>query len=445
MNKTFHFTSAMPFDDSFDVMVIGGGISGALAAAAAGREGAKTLLVERTGALGGMATSGLVLYWNGLSDGQHFIQSGLARYIVDKGRALMPDRRSVDIETCAGGSIDPELTKSLLDGLIETHNVKMLLLTSFCTAKLGDNGNIQAVITANKAGLQAYGAKVYIDATGDADVVAAAGAPYEKEAQMQPTTLCFAISGVSSYHYLFEPHMAAHNVGRLICTSDKYPNVKSVNLTNNLVGKDTVAFNAGHTWGIDGTDPADVTGALVTGRKIAGDIHRALCELRPNGFAGACLMTTANLPGIRETRRIVGDYVLSMDDYLNRRSFPDEIARNSNPIDIHPPTQKVSEEEFHTNNINRTNSYPACGRGESYGIPYRCLIPRELNNVLVAGRPISVARDIYGSTRVMGPCMSIGEAAGIAAAMAAEAGISPREVDAAVLRGKLREYGAYLP
>jgi len=151
---------------------------------------------------------------------------------------------------------------------------------------------------------------------------------------------------------------------------------------------------------------------------------------------------------VRETRRVIGDYCLTIDDYLARRSFPDEICRNAYGIDVHYSKQKALElaqksiEEVREAIQSRTKHY---GRGESFGVPYRCLTPRGLANVLVAGRCISTDRQVNGSIRIMACCLNTGEAAGLAAAMAASGGGDVHAVDTNDLRARLKGYGAYLP
>ena len=169
---------------------------------------------------------------------------------------------------------------------------------------------------------------------------------------------------------------------------------------------------------------------------MAVQFRDALAEYSPKAFGNAWLAQTAPLLGIRETRRIVGDYVLTREDYLARASFDDEICRNNYYLDVHVAPG------------NPKKSVQSCryGKGESHGIPYRCLLPKTLRNVLVAGRCISTERDVQGSTRVMPVCLAMGEAAGTAAALAASrSGDVRADVDTALLRQTLRENGAYLP
>jgi len=228
-----------------------------------------------------------------------------------------------------------------------------------------------------------------------------------------------------------------------ILASGRYPEIPDTHGNNNIIGPGTIGFNSGHLWDVDNTDPLSVSRAMVQGRKIADAFRRGLAEFFPEAFGNAFLSQTATLMGIRETRRIVGDYVLTLDDYLERRSFPDEICRNAYYIDVHNTVaeiEKINDPEWMATH---TFHY---GKGESHGIPYRCLTPKGIKNVLVAGRSISTDRKVQGSTRVMPVCLAMGEAAGTAAGFAATM-LDPdvHAVDVDRLRARLREEGAYLP
>ena len=229
-----------------------------------------------------------------------------------------------------------------------------------------------------------------------------------------------------------------------IIASGKYPLIADGHLCSNVIGPGTVGFNAGHLWKVDNTKPETVSAALVHGRAMAEQYAAALAEFCPRAFGNAFLVTTGSQMGIRETRRIIGDYVLTLEDYIARRSFPDEICRNSYFIDIHHALEDVEKDNAAgLEGLKHTIRY---GAGESHGIPYRCLTPRNLRNVLVAGRSVSCERIVQGSVRVMPVCLAMGEAAGIAAAHAAQNHEGDvHAVDIVRLRERLRKEGAYLP
>lgn len=434
----------IPVNNTWDVIVVGGGPAGCTAAAAAAREGAKTLLVEATGSLGGMGTSGLVPAWCPFSDKEIVIYRGLAMKVFESLKAQMPH---VSKEAMDWVPIDPEKLKRIYDELVLEAGVTVLFQTLLGSVETDDDGNVIALIIANKSGLQALQAKVYVDCTGDADVAAWAGAEYLKgdtnTGDLMPATHCFSLGNVDDYAYLNGPYLHNDNKNSPIfdiLRSGKYPLIPDSHICNNLIAPRTVGFNAGHLWDVDNTDAFSVSSALMQGRKLAAVYRDALAEYLPSSFGSSYVANTGALMGVRETRRIIGDYILSVDDYVNRRSFEDEICRNSYFIDIH------GTEEEEKRSGGKPEVIKRYGPGESHGIPYRCLTPRLLNNVLVAGRSISCVREVQGSVRVMPVCLAMGEAAGIAAALAVNLpGNNVHTVDVSILRKRLIEEGAFLP
>ncbi len=444
----------IPLDDSWDVIVVGGGPAGCAAAAASAREGAKTLLLEATGALGGMGTLGLVPWFCGYHDGEKIIARGLAERVLHECRDNTPHlKEAMESNPLATPAIDPELLKRIYDNLTQEMGSKVLFHTQLCDVEKRSDGEVSTLIAASKLGLQAYRARTYVDCTGDGDLAAWAGATYEKggeSGQMQPATLCFIIANVDENAlaagpriHFFDPDSPIHRAIR----SERYPDIIDLHTCNIKIGPGTFGFNTGHVYGVDNTDPASVSGALVHGRLMAAQYRDAFAEYHP-AFANSFLVATGSLLGARETRRIVGDYVLTIEDYLQCRSFKDEICRNAYGIDVHASKDEAlslagkTVDEVKTIIQQRTRHLP---KGGSLGIPYRCLTPRGIDNVLVAGRCISTDRYVNGSVRIMACCLNTGEAAGIAAAIAARGPGDVRSVDADELRQRLREHGAYLP
>ncbi len=432
----------LPLDESFDVIVVGGGPAGCTAATAAAREGARTLLVEATGCLGGMGTAGLVPAWCPFSDKEKIIYRGLAERVFRETTAGIAHIAPERLDWVA---IDPERLKRVYDDMVTEAGVTVLFNTAFIAVETQGDG-VDVIILANKAGVTAYRAKVYVDGTGDGDLAVWAGAQYEQGEEgtgdLQPVTHCFILSNVDTYGYQYNL-WGSHKAPLLaVLESGKYPLIPDRHFCNNLIGPGTVGFNSGHIWDVDNTDPMSVSKALIHGRKIAAQFRDGLAEFHPKAFGNAFLVATGSLMGIRETRRVIGDYLLTFEDYLARRSFPDEICRNSYPIDVHHPKEKIAD-NIAGNYHGMSHHYSA---GESHGIPYRCLTPRGLRNVLIAGRSISTDRITQGSTRVMPTCLAMGEAAGIAAAHAATTpGNDVHAVDTTRLRARLIEMGGYLP
>lgn len=437
----------IPLDDSWDVIVAGGGPAGCTAAIAAAREGAKTLLIENTGCLGGSGTSALVPAWCPFSDKEKIIYRGLAETVFNAAKAGMAH---VGAEALDWVPIDAERLKRVYDQLVTDAGVSVLFHTTLASVEKSERDDeVSAILIANKAGLSALRAKVYIDCTGDADLAAWAGATVRKGDEtgyIQPSTHCFILSNVDDYAYRHSPDLGWWNRDspvHAILASGQYPEIPDKHLCNNSVGPGAVGFNAGHVWDVDNTDPASVSRGLMTGRRLAAAYRDALAEFAPAAFGNAFLVNTGSVIGVRESRRITGDYTLTLDDYLERRSFPDEICRNSYFIDLHPTKAEHSDKIDDVTLATRFKHYE---KGESHGIPYRCLTPKGLKNVLVAGRSISCERIVQGSVRVMPVCLAMGEAAGLAAALAARATDSDvHAVDIPTLRARLLDHGAYLP
>ncbi|HAI14669.1 MAG TPA: FAD-dependent oxidoreductase [Phycisphaerales bacterium] len=435
----------LDMDDSWDVIVVGGGPAGCTAAASAAREGARTLLIEATGILGGMGTSALVPAWCPFTDKQKIIYRGMGETILKKCIAGMPH---VAEDQFNWTPIDAEQLKRIYDDLVTDAGVTVMFHSVLSAVDVDDQGNVQAIIISSKAGLTAYKAKVYVDCSGDADLAAWAGAEFQKgdeqTGEMQPGTHCFLLTNVDMYHHNHGPWLHGSNQNSPVhkmAADPEFDLIIDAHACNNIVGPGTIGFNAGHVWGVDNTDPFSLSKGLMQGRRFADQFQRALVKHHPKAYAGSFLVSTGSLLGIRETRRIIGDYILTRDDYIARRSFPDEIARNSYYLDVH---LSKSEKDMAEPELDKR-----CARyepGESHGIPYRCLTPKGLKNVLIAGRCISADRAVQGSTRVMPVCLVMGEAAGLAAAMAGQAqSIDTHAIDTNDLRSRLQAYGAYLP
>ncbi|GHT24704.1 hypothetical protein FACS189430_10100 [Bacteroidia bacterium] len=420
-------------DDQWDVIVVGGGPGGCTAAISAAREGAKTLLIEAMGQLGGMGTSGMIPAWCPFSDKEKIIYRGLAEKIFNESKKGVPHERANKLDWVA---INPEHLMSVYDKFVTKSGAKVLFFSRLASVEMSANDTIDALIVANKAGLTAFKAKVYIDATGDGDLAAWAGASFKRGNENgveQSSTLCFSFANVDTYNYVNGPDLRPNNKNSPIydiIRSGKYPLIDPSNplLCNNLIGPDSVGFNAGHLE-LDSTDPYSVSQAMITGRQIAAQHLEALKEYQPKTFGGSFIVRTASVLGARESRRIEGDYTFTLEDWKQRKSFEDEIGRNSYCIDVH----KVG-----------FVSPPEYKKGESHGIPYRCLTPKGLKNVLTAGRCISTDEDTFGSLRVMPPCLVTGEAAGMAASHAIkQSKPDVHKVDVQFLRKRLKEEGQY--
>jgi hypothetical protein len=437
MNYTVEKRDVMLCSD-YNVIVAGGGPAGIAAAISAAREGKRVALLEASGALGGMSTMGLVPSWCPFSDGEKIVYRGIAERIMKELKAQMPH---IPEELVDWVAIDPEKLKLLYDKLMQEYNVRVLFNITICGADV-ENGRIKAILAAHKCGISAFTADTFIDCTGDADLARFAGAQFlPDDIDIQPSSHCFMIGGVDpeAYNKCRLYGGLQESPIRKMIDSGRYPEIKDTHMCVAVIEPGIIGFNAGHIWDIDPSDPFSMSDALAEGRRIADAIYRGLREFEPEAFGRSYIVQTAPLMGIRQSRRVKGDYIIGIDDYIARRSFEDEIGRCCYYIDIHPPKSEVAEStDAYIGAEKRAMHY---GKGESYGIPYRCLTPAGLDNLLVAGRSISSDNTINASLRVMPPCFVTGEAAGIAAALSQG---NVHSVDTARLREKLTEYGAYI-
>ena len=435
MIDKLNFNRQVPLRYEVDVFVAGGGPAGVAAAIAARNQGAAVFLAESQGCFGGMGTSGLVPAFMRLTDGVNFLADGIGRQVYErmKQQAEVPWDRPHELVT-----IPVEALKRVYDEMVSEAEVEFTFATSVIALEV-NQGWIDHAVCYAKSGLFAVKARVYVDATGDGDLAVWAGAAFEKgdsQGNMMPGTLCSIWSDV-------DWERASGNDERALekAFSDGIFTVQDRHLPGMWRVSQTLAGgNVGHTFGVDGTDEVSLTQALLWGRLSLVEYERYYKQYLP-GFEKINLVVTGSLLGLRETRRITGDYVLCLDDFLDRAVFADEIGRYAYPIDIHASDPgKESYDQF-AEEFSRLRYAP----GESYGIPYRTLTPVGVHNLLVAGRCISSDRYIQGSVRVMPGCFITGQAAGVAAAMNAVSGASMHDLNIPELQRRLIELGAYLP
>lgn len=432
------FQKEIVTNEEYEVIVVGGGPSGCAAAIASARDGAKTLLVESTNCLGGMGTNGLVPFWCGLDNGGALCSTGIGKTVVERaGKRLYQGAGTPWGHT----AIDAEGLKITYDELVSEAGADILFGTQCVAVETDGAGNISHIILANKKGLTSYSAKVYVDTTGDADLVAWAGGAYlhgDELGEMQAGTLCFTLANVHLEGY----EQVNHTKIWPLPADSNYRHIIDGHIVPAIIGENAVGFNAGHLVTVDGTDPLNVSENLIVGRQLAEELVGRLKECFPALYKDAYLDRTATVLGVREGRRIKGVYTLSREDYFERRSFPDEIARNCYNLDSHETKTErllIAQGKKKAGSNERIVYAP----GESHGIPYRALLPESLHNVIVAGRSISATRQVMGSIRVMGTCLSTGEAAGAAAAQAVKSGCYDfHALDTDALRKTLKHYGA---
>ncbi|MFC1559613.1 FAD-dependent oxidoreductase [Candidatus Margulisiibacteriota bacterium] len=411
-----------------DVLVVGGGPSGAAAALSSARLGVKTLLVERYGFLGGMATAGLVNpFMVPKQDGKDLI-GGIFGEIID-------DLRSEN--ACVPGELfgqphivfDTESLRSIL--LRKVRNDKVdLLLHSFADGTILSGSGLRGISTVGKSGQIRIFSKVVIDATGDADIAYYSKVRClkgrESDHLTQPATLNFNLAGIDVSKM---PNRGQIDQLFLQAKKNKEINVpREKILWFETTRPDELHFNVTRIPKVDGTDVFDMTKAEIEGRRQAEEVYGFMRRSIP-GFENSYIVSTAAQVGFRETRRIAGEYLLTQKDILAGRQFDDAIALNNYPIDIHNPKGEGT--------IFKKLEKP-------YGIPFRCLIPKKIDSLIVAGRSISVTHEALSSVRIMPVCMAMGQASGTAGALCVKSKRQPRSLDIGVLKKELLNRGAVL-
>lgn len=417
-----------------DIVISGGGPAGVAAALAAARRGYRVLLLEQTGTLGGLATSGLVPTFAPSTDGERFLYGGIYEEI---DRELCR-RMGVECKPASWQAIDAEIMKRLLDDLIEAAGVRVLFGVKVCEAEV-DDGRIRALWAATAQGIRRITGKQFIDATGDGMLAMLAGAEFEygdKAGNTMSPTLCaqFANIDYKKYEEAYRNGNSDRAVWHRMLQAGTAPLIEHHFVCMTRMSPATATSNLGHIYGCNVFDPDDLTRGYREGRRVVRTFETFYREHVP-GFENAVLVSTASLLGVRETRRIRGEYRMTFDDYRNRADFTDEIGRCCYPVDIHSSSLD-SEEQKRVEQVLAATRFK---HGESYGIPYRAMIPVGLRNLLVPGRALSSDREIQSSIRVMPPCFVTGQAAGIAAGMVQEEDV--RSVDIAALQAALRELG----
>lgn len=439
----------------FDVAVLGGGPAGINAALAAARCGARTVLVERYGFLGGMSTLSLVYPWMTFhtATGRQVIR-GIAQEIVDRlvERGASPGHLRDTIGfTHTLTPYEPEAYKLLAFEMLREAGVELILHSIVTDTKVTD-GHIESVILHNKAGRHAIAAKAFVDATGDGDVAFRAGAAWEQgneNGKVQPMTMKFRMRSVdlAEVKRYMRQHPEEFYEKSLIADLDRLPltgvmgffgkwKEAALPIPRDGVlffagpGADEALINVSRVSGLDPTDPSDVTKAEIEGRKQVDQLVRFFQKQIP-GFANATLSQVGTQIGIRETRRIQGVHVLNGHDVLSGRRFDDVIARSGYPIDIHQPEGSGVTANF-------------IKEGGAYDIPYRSIVTNELDNLVLAGRCISTTHEAQATTRLTPSCMAIGQAAGTAAALAVRGKVPVQNIEIAALQDLLLQGNAEL-
>ncbi len=448
-DPTLTWRRSVPIRHAVDVLVIGGGPAGIAASLAAARLGASVLLIEQTGTLGGMGTSGLVPGFCPMGDGKRVIVGGIGREIVDRLRAAgwtgpgdRPGRWSGWIP------FQVESLKLLYDQMITEAGITLRFLTTLVDV-VTEGRRLKHVIVAGREGAYAIHAQSFVDATGDGLLSTLAGAAHEigdETGALQPPTLCSIFANVDwkafqRFRRKGLPGNAVQETVERAITEGFFTTPDRHHPGAFRTGQRLAGMNVGHVHGTNAVDDVQLTQAMIRGRRVVQE-NLAFYRKYIPGFEHAELATTGSLLGVRETRRIVADYTLTADDFVARRSFPDQIGRYNYAIDLHPTVATTQAYEAFLKEFQEQYRYKP---GESYGIPLRSLIVRDLDNVMVAGRCMGTDRKMQGSTRVMPCCFITGQAAGVTAAMAVEKDGAVRNVEADHVVHQLKKTGAYIP
>jgi len=414
----------IPVVREVDVLVLGGGPAGIGAAVAAAREGAITMLAEQTGDVGGIATTGLMSHWTGKTEG------GLYEEILSRSAELTGEGRQI---------INPERLKTIFLRMLTEAGVH-LRLYSFASDVIMNDQVIQGVVLESKSGREAVLAKIVIDATGDGDIAAKAGAPYfkgrESDGLMQPATIMFKVAGVDEERAVFpggfeetfslpdgdlqelgKKHLPGP-AGHVLLYRTTLPGVVTCNMTN--------------CTGVDGTNVEDLTKATLVCREQMDDIVAFLKRYVP-GFENCYIISSASLMGIRETRHFKGEETITEQDILEARVFDNWVVTKANfNFDVHNLTG---------NGLDETGCQKHFPQINGYTIPYGCFVPLKIDNLYLAGRNISGTHMAHSNYRVMPICVNMGQAAGIAASMCAASEVVPRFLEVKKVQNRLMELG----
>ena len=427
MNHYTEPSRQIPVAHSVDVLVVGGGPAGVGAALAAARQGARVLLIEQSGAVGGVATSGLMSHW-----------TGRTAHIGIYGEMLRRAQDGPDPQV-----INPEKLKTVLLDMLHAAGAQWQLYT-FASDAIVQDGVIRGVITESKSGREAIIARIVVDATGDGDIAAKAGVPYTKgraeDGKMQPMTLMFKVGGVDTgrvvrfvggfedtydtpegdIQTLAKQHLP-FPAGHLLIYRSTLPGVVTCNMTNSI--------------NVDGTQAADLTRADYECRRQLEPIV-AFLRRYVQGFEQCYVISAAAQIGVRETRHFVGEYTLTAEDILAARVFDDWVVPQVHfNFDVHNLTGSGLDE---------TGVQKHFDQPRHYTIPYRCFVPLKVENLFLAGRNISGTHKAHSNFRVMPICVLMGQAVGVAAALCVQQQVTPRQLDVHAVQAILAAQGVTL-
>lgn len=456
MSATYQLNRSIPSDPVYDLVVAGGGPAGTAAAVCAARLGLKVLLAEATGCLGGMGTSGLVASFGPVSDGERMLVGGfmkelLAAMWAQKAFGPQVTQEYLTSQLNRWVPFSPEHLKRILDAFTTEAGVEVRFFTRVVEADVAGR-RVNGVVVSNVEGLRYVPARTFVDATGDAALAALTGAPCKVVLRdtetVAPSTLCSLLAGMNWNDPAYEGNGLDTIKARV--RSDWVPQaIEDGFFTQedrffpgmNRVGPHGATLNAGHVFNLNPLSVRSLSDGMVFGRKLALEYTEFYRKYVP-GCEQLELLSTAPVMGVRDSRRVVGEFELGIDDFLARRQFHDQVAVYNRPTDVHPSDTSRKEYERFLKDFHGKDNL---GRGECVGIPYSILVPRDSENLWVAGRCHSSDTKVHGSIRAQSAAYMMGQAVGTAAAQSMATGQPANDLDTAALVETLRSNGAYLP
>lgn len=419
--------------EKYDLIVAGGGFTGVAAAVCAAREGVRVLLIDKSAFLGGAACNCYVnpfMSWRTEKDGKRFaISDGIFTEMLERMRDI---GAFLDDSLRLGSTFNEELLKLVMDRMTAEAGVDVLL-HSFISHVEKEGERIVSVATTGKSGEHTFFADYFIDATGDADVATLAGCPTHlgrEDNMCQPMTLCFRLSGVD-VEKVYELRESIQSLYRQYREEGKIKNPREDVMWFRHTSDGVLHLNSTRVIRLNPVDVFDLTKAE---REAREQMYELFLFLKNNfePFRNCRLLSSAPEIGVRESRMIVGEYVLDTPEMKACTKFADSIAACRYDIDIHSPDGAGTSHYYFE-------------KGTYYTIPYRCLLPKNAENLLVAGRCISSTHEAQASYRIMPVCTTLGQAAGSAIAVAKNSGVAAvKQVDVAQLQALLKKNGAFI-
>lgn len=448
----FNLERQIPVEGGYDLVVLGGGPAGCAAAVSAARLGGKVLLVEALGCLGGTGTSGLVTEFDPMANGEQMLVGGFMREVIETlyQRGCVPDLLSPERwrkQQMRWTPFDAEGLKLLLDEMMAEAGVEVRFFTRVIDADVHpDRLEVRGVVLSNVEGYRYVQAKAFVDATGDAVLTHLCGAPCWEAGKdtenIMPPTLCALLAGVdwrqAGYRDIGLPdhQQKVEQAVEEGFFSQPDRHVPGLFMSVGQLG----SMNAGHVFGMNAVNCRSLSEGMAKGRRLVQE-YTAFYRKYYN-LPQLQLVTTAAMMGIRESRRIVGEYVLGYEDYAARRKFPDQIGIFAKAIDIHVYDCTPEQYQRYYESFTKVDRY---GPGEYYGIPYGVLVPKGSINLWTAGRCVSADVMVQGSLRVQPAAAMMGQASGVAAIQHCRTGQAASALDTAALVETLRLQGANLP